>query len=63
MKKIRYNYWQDGTMWLGYLVDYPDYWSQGKTFLELQENLRDLSQDVTGGTIPCIRKVAELEIV
>ncbi len=52
MKTIRYVYWQDGDTWLGYLEDYPDYRTQGQTHEELQENLKDILQDVTNGVIP-----------
>lgn len=32
MKMIaKYVYWQDDDMWLGYLQEYPDYWTQGET--------------------------------
>lgn len=62
MKTIRYIHWQDEDMWLGYLEDYPDYMTQGVTFEELQENLKDLYEEITGGCIPGIRKVAELQI-
>jgi predicted RNase H-like HicB family nuclease len=62
MKTIRYVHWQDGDMWLGYLEDYPDYMTQGESLGELQENLKDLYGDLTGGHIPGARKVAELQI-
>ncbi len=29
-------------MWLGYLEEFPDYWTQGITEAELRENLIDL---------------------
>lgn len=48
----KYIYWQDGLMFLGYLEEYPDYWTQGKTIEELEENLIDIYKDLTGGTIP-----------
>jgi len=61
-QKLRYVYWQDDDWWLGYLEDYPDYWTQGRTPEELEENLRDLFIELSGGKIPGIRKVAELEL-
>ncbi|MGK7914989.1 MAG: type II toxin-antitoxin system HicB family antitoxin [Prochloraceae cyanobacterium] len=61
MKK-KYVYWQDDGIWLGYFEEYPDYWTQGETEEELKENLLDIYQELTGGTIPNIRKVAELEV-
>jgi len=36
--------------------------TQGKTFEELRENLRDLYRDLTSGEIPGIRKVADLSV-
>jgi len=59
MKTIRYVHWQDGNMWLGYLEDYPDYMTQGESLEELQENLKDLYEDLTGGYIPGVRKVIQ----
>ncbi len=62
MKTIRYVYWQDGDMWLGYIEEFPDYMTQGQTVQELQENLKDLYDDLTSGQIPGVRRVAELQI-
>ena len=63
MERIKYIYWQDDDMWLGYLEEYPDYMTQGKTFEELEENLRDIYNELRVGNIPCVRRVAELEVV
>jgi predicted RNase H-like HicB family nuclease len=62
-KTTKFVYWQDGDMWLGYLEEYPDYMTQGETLDELKENLKDLFKDLSSGAIPCVRKVAELEVV
>jgi len=62
MKTIKYIHWQDENMWLGYLEEYPDYWTQGETIEELEENLRDIFMELTSGSIPYVRKVAELEL-
>ncbi len=62
MEKKRYVYWKDDDMWLGYLEEYPDYMTQGETPEELQENLKDIYKDLESGNIPCVRKVAELEV-
>jgi len=49
-------------MWLGYLEEYPDYMTQGKSLADLEEHLRDLHKDLSGGVIPCVRKVAQLQV-
>ena len=63
MERKKYIYWQDNDMWLGYLEEYPDYMTQGGTLEELEENLRDIYEELGSGNIPCVRKVAELEVV
>jgi predicted RNase H-like HicB family nuclease len=62
MNVIKFVYWQEEEAWLGYLQDYPDYWTQGKTLKDLKDHLKDLYADVTSGEIPGIRKVEELVI-
>lgn len=62
MKKTRYLHWQENGAWLGYLEEYPDYWTQGKTLPELKENLADLYRELSGGHIPHVRRVAELVV-
>jgi len=62
MEKLKYIYWQDEGMWLGYLEEYPDYMTQGESVEELEENLRDIFKELTSGNIPCVRKVAELQV-
>jgi predicted RNase H-like HicB family nuclease len=62
MEATNYIYWQDGGQWLGYLQDYPDYWTQGESLEDLQSNLRDLFRDLTSGEIPGVRKLAELTL-
>lgn len=52
--------WQDNGVWLGYLQEYPDYWTQGESLDDLREHLKDLHKDIDSGTIPGIRRVEEL---
>ena len=52
--------WQDDDAWLGYLQEYPDYWTQGDSLDDLKEHLRDLHKDLTSGVIPGVRKIEEL---
>jgi len=62
MKTTRYVYWQDGDMWLGYLEDFPDYMTQGEALEELQENLKDVYQELASGNIPNVRRAGELQV-
>jgi predicted RNase H-like HicB family nuclease len=62
MKTARYVHWQDQGMWLGYFDEFPDYLTQGESLEQLQENLRSLYADLTGGEISGIRRVAELTL-
>ncbi len=62
MERLKYVFWQDEEMWLGYLETYPDYMTQGETKNELTANLKDIYTELNSGNIPCVRKVAELEV-
>jgi predicted RNase H-like HicB family nuclease len=62
MAMVTIVYWEEDGAWLGYLQEYPDYWTQGETIEDLREHLKDLYRDVTSGSIPGIRKVEELEV-
>ena len=62
MQILKYVYWQDNETWLGYLEEYPDYWTQGESLDELIEHLKDLYLDVTSGQIPGIRRIGELTV-
>jgi len=60
---LKYTYWQDEDMWLGYLDEYNDYMTQGETMDELKENLIDIYKELTSGHIPAVRHHAELLVV
>ena len=60
MQTIKYVYWQEDGSWLGYLEEFPDYWTQGDTLADLVEHLKDLQLDLAGGYISGARKVGEL---
>ena len=62
MESARYVYWEDNGQWLGYFEEFPDYMTQGESIGDLQAHLADLYQDLTGGAIPGIRRVAELPV-
>ena len=62
MKGLRYVYWQDRELWLGYLEEFPDYMTQGESLDDLKEHLRDLYRDLVSGEIPAVRRAADLEV-
>jgi len=62
MSVVKIVYWEEDGAWIGYLQDYPDYWTQGETFEDLKDHLKDLYLDINSGQIPSIRKVEELVI-
>jgi predicted RNase H-like HicB family nuclease len=62
MQTVKIVVWEEEGAWLGYLQEYPDYWTQGETPEDLKAHLLDLYQDITSGEIPGIRKVEELVV-
>jgi predicted RNase H-like HicB family nuclease len=60
MQTAKYVHWQDDDAWIGYLEEYPDYWTQGESLDDLPDHLRDLYADLSGGHIPGARKSGEL---
>jgi predicted RNase H-like HicB family nuclease len=62
MQTVKYVYWEEDGWWLGYLAEYPDYWTQGETLDDLLEHLKDLHADLSGGHIPGARRVGELVV-
>ena len=62
MQSVKIVVWQDGDAWIGYLQEYPDYWTQGATLDDLREHLKDLHAELSGGNIPGARRVEDLII-
>jgi len=62
MHTVKYVFWEQEGDWLGYLADYPDYWTQGKTLDDLKDHLKDLFADISSGELKGIRKVDELVV-
>ncbi len=62
METKRFVYYEEDGTFVGWLEEYPDYRTQGKTMDELRENLVEIYRDVTSGEIPQVRKVGELSI-
>jgi predicted RNase H-like HicB family nuclease len=49
MQKVRFVFWEEDGGWLGYLQEFPDYWTQGETIEDLKEHLHDLYADLMTG--------------
>jgi predicted RNase H-like HicB family nuclease len=62
METLQFVYYQESDKWVGWLEEFPDYRTQGNSLDELKENLRDLYQDLSTGTIPYARRHGELVI-
>jgi len=62
MHTVRIVYWEDSKNWIGYLQDFPDYWTQGETLDDLKDHLRDLYHDLNSGELPGIRKADDLVV-
>lgn len=60
MHELRYTYYEEDALWIGWLEQYPDYRTQGESLAELEENLRDIHQELSSGTIPAVRQVGTL---
>lgn len=46
MRTLRFVYWHEDNAWIGYLENYPVYWTQGSTLEDLWEHLCDLYRDL-----------------
>jgi predicted RNase H-like HicB family nuclease len=62
MTTVRYVYWKDEEMWLGYFEEFPDYMTQGEDLEDLKENLKDIYATLTSGELPIVRRVGELAV-
>jgi predicted RNase H-like HicB family nuclease len=47
MQAVKIVVWKDEGAWLGYLQNYPDYWTQGETLDDLKEYLKDLCKTLS----------------
>lgn len=62
MQTVKVIVWEEEGGWLGYLEEYPDYWTQGVSLDDLRDHLRDLHADLSSGVIPGVRRVEELVV-
>jgi len=62
MQVVKVVIWEENGAWLGYLQEYPDYWTQGETLEDLREHLKALYHEFISGQIPGIRRVEDLVV-
>jgi len=62
METKKFIYYQENDVWVGWLEEYPDYRTQGKTIDELKVNLKDIYDEINTGNIPHVRKYGELAV-
>jgi hypothetical protein len=62
MQSVSFVHWQEDGAWIGYLQEFPDYWTQGETLDDLKDHLRDLHRDLTSGELPGVRRVDQLDL-
>ena len=55
-------YWEEEGAWIGYLEEFPDYWTQGDTLEDLESHLCDLYKDLTSNELPGIRRVGGIVV-
>lgn len=60
--KLDFTYWEEEDAYLGYLNEYPDYWTQGVDLDDLKAHLLDLHREFSANTISNIRRVSQLEV-
>ena len=48
---VNYTYWQNDGWYLGYINEYPDHWTQGRTLAELEHMLGDLLEVIRSGDL------------
>jgi len=62
MRTLKYVYYCEDNMYIGWLEEFPDYRTQGTNLTELEENLKDIQEELESGAIPCVRHIGELVV-
>ncbi|GAB6393072.1 MAG: type II toxin-antitoxin system HicB family antitoxin [Treponematales bacterium] len=59
---LNYTYWEADGWFIGFLNDYPNQETQGRTLTELEDMLRSLYEDIERLEIPYLRHQGVLKI-
>ena len=62
MQTVKIVVWEEDGNWLGYLQQYPDYWTQGENEDDLKEHLKDLHAELSSGETRVVRRVEYLVV-
>ncbi len=61
MRSPQFTYWKENDgMFLGYLNEYPDHWTQGESLSDLKIHLRDLNEIFSSEQIIGIKKTEKI---
>jgi predicted RNase H-like HicB family nuclease len=58
--KLKMVYWKGEKFWVGKLLEHPEIMTQGKTILELEENMKDAYRLMAMEDVPENHEVREL---
>jgi predicted RNase H-like HicB family nuclease len=61
-KELRYTFEMDGSYFVGYLDDYPEYPTQGENLKDFEENLSDIYEMIQNGSLDVHKKHGVLEV-
>ena len=62
MQTVKIVVWEQDGWHLGYLLQFPEYWTQGENLDDLKDHLRDLYIDLSSETTPPHRRVEDLVV-
>ena len=60
--ELKYTFEMDGSFYVGFLDDYPEYPTQGEDLKDFEENLLDIYEMIQNGTLDVSQKHGVLEI-
>jgi predicted RNase H-like HicB family nuclease len=60
--KLKMVYWKGEKFWVGKLLEHPEIMTQGKTILELEENMKDAYRLMAMEDVPENHEVRELAL-
>lgn len=62
MQTVKIIVWEQDGFWLGYLLQFSEYWTQGENLADLKDHLRDLHADLSSGESREVRRIEDLVV-